>query len=556
MAEPDLFANRKHVPTILDDDEDVPKFGQAAETVKDAIVHELRDFFRKDNFTSEERAEIPTVRKYSIGFGPGTDPYETTQKISQEYPDFDERLPHVAVIALTGANNPVSVGQPFIGHTQLPPRLRTGVEPFALADVQTLKQTITVTAAVPASTYTVTVGGTPFSYTSGALDTVEDIAQGLRDALRDDLVTLFSFVHSGPVLTATATAPGLSFSFGVSVNLATATVQAASTEATSDFLVLRTTPDHRTPVEETIEFRPELFLDVTAATAAEVVRVINEQGRYVHARTVDTGSGIAVEILSGGKVGGLRTPNEVEVVATSSANAVAVLALGNSGVGAAGDAITAGPALGEYTLSVVGAAFPASFVGEFVTLGGVDPEGVNGGRHEVLAIPVDGGDDLVFAAPGAAESFATGTWFVGRRDDSTNPLRPPHNRRCMSWKLTAQVAILTESANTRTELSDLVTSRFTFWLEEKHFELLGRGIFDEAYLDEIWQISIHKEIQLSGETDVARPAGDMKDKIYISSAVIPVTLWWYLDRSVSQTLSASQLCLQEPVPLDDFQPGC
>ena len=557
MPEPDLMQERGFKPTILDDTNDVPKFGQVSETVKDALVHELRDFFRKDNITPEERVEVPTVRKYSIGFGPGEDPYATTQKISQEYPDFDERLPHVAVSAISGNNNTLTIGQPFIGHTQLPPRVRgANAEPYALTNVATQVSTVTVTVLVIPFAYTVTVGGTSFTYISVLGDTLERVTSSLRDAMRQVLNTLLRFTQDGAVLTMEASEPGFSFTMAVSANLATATPQAASTATEPDKLVLRTMPDGgRTVVEEEIQFRPARFPSsdpVTAALAVDVIQVIQEQGKYLRARAATlagpAGPTNGFEIVSGGPVGGIRTPNEVEVLAGSSANAVAVLGLGAFGTGTTGDAVTAGPG-DDWTLSVAGATYFTAQVGSYVTMSGLPALSKNlydNGRRLIVDVPVNGGDTLVFRGRGVAESFDGASWFIGLRDDSRNPERPVMNRRHMSWKLTVQIGVLTESANTRTELGDLLLDRFSFRLEEKFFELLGRGIFDEAYPTETWQISIHSELQHGGEQDVPRPGGDQKDKIYISTATIPVTLFWYIDRVVPATLTASTDLVYDP----------
>jgi len=564
MPEPELFIEQ-HRPTILDDTEDVPKFGQISETVKDALVHELRDFFRKDNITPEERGEVPTVRKYSIGFGPGEDPYETTQKIAQEYPDFDERLPHIAVSAISGTNNRLTLGQPFIGHVQLSPRVQSAnAEVYALTDVQTQVSTITVTTLVIPFAYTVTFGGTTFSYTSVVGDTLATVARGLQDAMRQVLNSLVRFSRNGATLTVTATEPGETFAVVVGANLSSALTQAASVAKVPDQLVLRTTPNFKDPIEETIVFRPDRFPSanpVTAALAVDVVQVICEQGKYLRARTATLpGGGAGFEILNGGPAGGIRTPNEVEVLAGSSANAVTALGLGAFGTGTAGDTITAGPG-DNFTLSVVGAAFATAQIGSYVTMSGLMALSKNseeGGRRLIVDVPVDGGDTLVFAGLGAAESFEDAAWFIGARDDWLNPARPVANRRHSSWKMTVQVGVLTESANTRTELSDLLLDRFSFRLEEKFFELLGRGVFDEAYPDEVWQISIHQEVQHGGEQDVPRPGGDQKDKIYIASATIPVTLFWYLDRTVSTILKRADIQPSDPeaIAANDFDIGC
>lgn len=346
------FTERKHEATVPDDLNDPPLFSQIIETTKDAFVLELRKFFDRDQ-TAARASELPTIEKYAVGFGPGTDPYETTVQIIQEFPDILEQMPHISVNATSGRNKRLTLGRPLIGQVQYPPRVEgTGTETFALAD--------------------------------------------------------------------------------------------------GDILQYRTKPNGIDWVTSQVLFTPARFptsAPVTAATAVDVARVINEQALYAHAEVIDIGGSDGIRLSTGGPLGKCM-PNAIEILSGSSANVLTELGL-----------------------------------------------------------------------------------TVGQSDDSDNTARPPMNRYHHAAELTVNVDIITTDPNVRRELTDLVFSWGTFWLERKHFELLGRSIFDETIADEHYQIIMHQEVTFGAEQAVPR-SNDMKDKIHIQRVTLPVTTILYIDRPV------------------------
>lgn len=90
-------------------------------------------------------------------------------------------------------------------------------------------------------------------------------------------------------------------------------------------LVLRTQPQRSGVwVEETIVFRSSRFADVSAAPVQDVVRVINERALYVQAFVTPENT---VGIQCGGKVGGDRRPNAIEILAGTSPGVLSALGL-------------------------------------------------------------------------------------------------------------------------------------------------------------------------------------------------------------------------------------
>jgi len=574
MVERDRLERRGLKATIPSDLEDPPQFGQILETAKDAFVEELRVFFDQPNLNTvevERRAEIPTARKYAVGFAVGADPYETVQQIVSDFTDNEERLPHIAVTAVQGTNNRLTAGQPIIGQVQWPPRVETTLaEPYALAGVAFEAWSLTVTAAVVGFRYVAVINAQDFEYTAVVGDTVQTIAAGLRDALRaaEPFVRL---TRSGAVLTVTSAEAGTAFTASSSANITTAQVTAASTATGSDRLVLRTLPNHVDAEEETIIFTDDRFptaAPVTAATAADVARVINEQGINVHAVIIDVGGSPGVRIQTGGPCG-QGTPNEIEVRPGTSANLLAIFGLGAAAAGGGGDTLTGTPPDTNMTLASTGVGTAALAAVDTGIDAYIDLEGFgsasNNGRFRVVSAPT--ADSVVFEnAAGAPESFAGATWFVGHRDTWRNVKRPIMNRRHLSFRLTISMSVLTESANSRDELHDLVLAHFVYFLEEKHYTLHGRTLFDEAFPDENYQISISQDAAPAGQATVPREQ-DAKGPIYEARVSLGCTLFWYQDRAVlvpsgprageTWAITSADITPQDDagVPLNDFTVG-
>ena len=545
MAEP--YREPAYAPVRLDDPEDPPRFGQPTETVKDAFVHEVREFFDHP-FTESRRVEQPTVRKYAVGFGPGEDAYESFQQISQEYPDFFERMPNVTVTLTSAQGERLTIGRPSLGRVQYPPRVRSPVaEPYALLDTTPQQDTVTITAAVPAFTYTISIDGTPYaSYEATATDTTQTIAYQLRGGLRA-IDTVFEVALTGSTIALTALEGDTTFTVAIAgANMSTVSVAVSGGSEVPDTLQYRTKSG-----THSVDFDVDRMAPSTpaAVTAEDLARMFNERasdGSYM--RTVDLGAGMTgVELVAGQTGAGAL----VEVMPGSTENILTVLGLASFGVGIAGDALTGTPPDTDMTLTIPAAPFTTAMVGRTLRLGSTLTTANEGG----FVIKTATTSVLTFEnSSGVAESFEDATWFVGLYDDYLNPLRPPMERFHHNDKCTVQIGVFTEDANQRTELTDLVKAKFQFNMEEKFFSLQGRGLFSEDYPDEHWQISLSSEVQYGGEADFPRPNGDGKDKIYQGLVTIPCTLIWCIDRT---QYTAQSFC-HTPKPTDNpgFDPDC
>lgn len=125
---------RSFQPTVPDDLNDPPRFGQIIETTKDALVLELRKFFANAAQTPSRRTELPTIEKYANVPDPN-DRFSTSVTILRKLPERSESFPHVAVMASSGTERRLSIGPPFITTVQEPAYIQAlEAEPYALLD--------------------------------------------------------------------------------------------------------------------------------------------------------------------------------------------------------------------------------------------------------------------------------------------------------------------------------------------------------------------------------------------------------------------------------------
>ncbi len=151
-------------------------------------------------------------------------------------------------------------------------------------------------------------------------------------------------------------------------------------------------------------------------------------------------------------------------------------------------------------------------------------------------IEVTGGDSACLSALGLT---------LGQSDIYTNPDNPPKNRRYMSADMTINIDVISDDLNTKQELADLVYSYFTYYLERRYFQLLGRSYFERGLDPEEWfHIILNGQFSWSGEVSIPRPGQEGYDRIYSARGSLPVTIIDYLDkRLVQPPVFASQASL-------------
>jgi len=107
----------------------------------------------------------------------------------------------------------------------------------------------------------------------------------------------------------------------------------------------------------------------------------------------------------------------------------------------------------------------------------------------------------------------------------------PYHRYYQASQIDVAMEVVAEDYNERTELTDLLWSFFTYFLDSRQFTFLGRGIFDKN-INEWYQVIINtSSVSMSGEQEVPRP-GDEKDKLYVNRVTVTVTTIQYSDHAV------------------------
>lgn len=518
MAIRDPIESRRFVASTPPDTNDPPRFGQALETTKDAFVAACQGFFGGAS-RAWRAEEVPSVRKYGVGFGPGEDPYATTQRIISDWADANEQLPHLAVTAVSGANNRLTIGTPYIGPVQLSPELTTSVGPFTLGRPAFASWSLDVLTVVAGTAYVevTTPGGTErVEVTLAGTETPVEVAASMREALRS-VEPFLRVTRDGTQLTLTASELNVDVDVTASGLTATELVPAGAV----DYDVLELITDYGTDL---ILFDPT---GTTSWTAENVAARIN-RASWVRAEVTEAGE---VKILAGGRHGGLTTPNSLEVGPQTTTNALTVLGLGQRGTCSGGDAIT-GYAPKPLLLSTTGIGLAVTAA----TSGGVTAQvtlsGLAEGTYDVTS--VDSDDAVYISAPWLGPELLDGaTWFVAARDASTNTARPVMNRFHESERMTVTLSVLADSPNTRDELCDSVVNYFTHQLELQYYTLLGRGVIQPStYPDEMWLISVAQDVAVAGASTVNRP-GDAKHLIHEARITVPATLFMYVDRAAT-----------------------
>ena len=116
------------------------------------------------------------------------------------------------------------------------------------------------------------------------------------------------------------------------------------------------------------------------------------------------------------------------------------------------------------------------------------------------------------------------------------------------------VEIVTQDHNIRTELSDIVWSFFTFYLDDQDYTFYGRSSFDIGVSNETYQVIIKPDPSMAGEQEVPRP-GDETDKLYVNRINVPTTTIQYIDRAVVVPGTTNPLYLDpEDITQDDTIP--
>jgi hypothetical protein len=275
---------------------------------------------------------------------------------------------------------------------------------------------------------------------------------------------------------------------------------------------------------ETVYFTDSRFptaAPIGEATAIDVARVINGQLQSARAQVRTSGTDTYVDIVATGDVRRAAVPFTCEVHPDSRG---ADITLGLARRGAVENILTSPLP----TLVAAPGSWTTADVGRWLHVRGSNTPYFNDGRFLVLAVNEDGSEATLNHRHVREELSTDAEWFIGAQVSSLT--RTPKLRFVQGMNLAVQIDVYTEDENTRGELVDLVTSFFSFFLEQRHYTFAGRADFGSTTAPtEFYQIVIQPPVRASAEAEVPRTV-DGVGKLYVNSFTVEVTTTMYVDR--------------------------
>jgi hypothetical protein len=135
----------------------------------------------------------------------------------------------------------------------------------------------------------------------------------------------------------------------------------------------------------------------------------------------------------------------------------------------------------------------------------------------------------IMSAPGTERKMGIGRQVVATFHDPDTGL--PTVRECVGGDLNVVIEIAATDTNMRSEVTDIIYSFFTMYMEQTRFSFLGDGTPDAInHLPQNYQLIIKSQASLGGETDQPRPEGEPFNRIYFNRITVPIIFLDYVDR--------------------------
>ncbi len=131
----------------------------------------------------------------------------------------------------------------------------------------------------------------------------------------------------------------------------------------------------------------------------------------------------------------------------------------------------------------------------------------------------------------------------------------PVNKYYISSDMTINIDVVADSINTRAELTDLVFQFFSYYIEKRLFQFIGRSYQSENIdPEEWWHIILNRQFSWSGELATPRAGGPQRDHIYANRGSVPITSIDYIDKRVgSNYIIERENVIREPnLPAGDY----
>ena len=122
---------------------------------------------------------------------------------------------------------------------------------------------------------------------------------------------------------------------------------------------------------------------------------------------------------------------------------------------------------------------------------------------------------------------------VGQSDTYLNTSNPVRARYISAADMTINIDVVSDSITTRTEVADLVYTFFTFWMEKRRYQFIGRSYQDrEVTPEEWWHVSLNRDFTWSTEVVTPRAGVEHYDNIYSIRGSVGIFIEDFLDRQI------------------------
>ena len=123
---------------------------------------------------------------------------------------------------------------------------------------------------------------------------------------------------------------------------------------------------------------------------------------------------------------------------------------------------------------------------------------------------------------------------IGDSDTYLSADNLPRRRYSSTADMVVNIDVVTDSLTTRTELSDLVFSFFSYYMEKRRFQFYGRSYFDRDTDPEEWfHIILKNQFNWSAEVTKARQGGEQYDQVYAIRGSVPIFIEDFIDKEIS-----------------------
>jgi len=138
----------------------------------------------------------------------------------------------------------------------------------------------------------------------------------------------------------------------------------------------------------------------------------------------------------------------------------------------------------------------------------------------------------IMSAPGNERKLGIGRQVIHTFHDPDTGL--PMIREAVGGDMNVIIEIATVDTNQRAELTDIIYSFFTVYMEEQCFQFLGDTQRSEiSQVPDLSQIILKSQATIGGETDQPRPEGEPVARIYYNRVTVPIIFLDYVDREAS-----------------------